>query len=293
MHAITENHNPADLSRHTLSTAALYLACGLDPERTTLFIQSHVPEHAEAARYLGAVAMVGTLRRMIQFKEKSVRQGEDACLGLLDYPVLMASDILLYDADLVPVGSDQQQHLQLTRDLAERFNRDYGGSGPVFKLPKAYIAAEGARIMSLTDGKRKMSKSDPDDASRINLLDKPDVIRTKIKRAKTDNIRGLEFDNAERPEVHNLLCIYRLLTGASREDVTAQCASMGFGQFKPLLAEALIAKLAPIQMRYHELMQDRASLMSILRSGKDQARRTAAGTLDRMKKGMGFATDIG
>lgn len=285
LHAITENHDPKVLSEQTLTTAALYLACGVDTTRTTLFIQSHVHEHASLARLLSGVASVNMLRRMIQFKEKSVRQGEDVCLGLLDYPVLMAADILLYNPDLVPVGNDQQQHLQLTRDLAERFNRAYGN---VFKLPDPCIVSETARVMSLTDGTRKMSKSDPNDASRINLLDSPDQIRTKIKRAKTDAVRGLEFDNEARPEVHNLLCIYAALQGLSREQTLQQCGSMGFGQFKPLLADAIIATLEPIQKRFKELMQDRSSLAAELRRGRDQARQVASLTMEKASLAMGF-----
>lgn len=288
LHAITENHDPRELAANTVSTAALYLACGVDTKRTALFIQSHLPEHAQMARLLSGVASVAMLRRMIQFKEKSIRQGEDVCLGLLDYPVLMAGDILLYQADLVPVGSDQQQHLQLTVELARRFNRLYCEQKPVFKLPEPHIVPEGAKIMSLTDGTRKMSKSDPNDASRINLLDSPDVIRGKIKRAKTDGIKGLEFDNEQRPEVHNLLSIYSIITGKSRDEVMAQCGAMGFGQFKPLLTDALIAYLAPVQKRYMEFMSDRGSLMAILREGRDRARTVASATLDRAASAMGF-----
>lgn len=286
LHAITENHDPKVLAEQTLTTAALYLACGVNTERTTLFIQSHVHQHASLARLLSGVASVNMLRRMIQFKEKSVRQGEDVCLGLLDYPVLMAADILLYNPDLVPVGNDQQQHLQLTRDLAERFNREFGN---VFKLPEPCIVEQTARVMSLTDGTRKMSKSDPNDASRINLLDTPDQIRNKIKRAKTDAVRGLEFDHAARPEVHNLMCIFAALRNISREQALQEVAGMGFGQFKPLLAEVIVAALAPIQNRYKELMQDRPALMAILRRGRERATETAATTLARASLAMGFA----
>lgn len=287
LHAITENHDPKTLSEQTLTTAALYLACGVNTDRTTLFIQSHVHQHASLARLLSGVASVNMLRRMIQFKEKSVRQGEDVCLGLLDYPVLMAADILLYEPDLVPVGNDQQQHLQLTRDLAERFNREYG---PVFKLPEPCIVGQTARVMSLTDGTRKMSKSDPNDASRINLLDTPDQVRNKIKRAKTDAVRGLEFHNEARPEVHNLLCIFAALQNLSREQTLAQCAGMGFGQFKPLLTDAIIATLEPIQKRFKELTQDRAALMAVLRNGRDRAREVAEATLAKASLAMGFAS---
>ncbi|MDZ4837498.1 MAG: tryptophan--tRNA ligase, partial [Candidatus Melainabacteria bacterium] len=186
LHALTESHGTKNLAENTLSTAALYMACGVDPNKTTLFVQSSVPAHAQLARLLGSITTVGMLRRMIQFKEKSKDgEGESASLTLLDYPVLMAADILLYDADVVPVGDDQRQHLQLTRDLAERFNQTYNTN--VLRVPEPLVVAEVARIMSLTDGTRKMSKSDSNDGSRINLLDRPELIVRKIKRAKTDS----------------------------------------------------------------------------------------------------------
>lgn len=223
---------------------------------------------------------------MIQFKEKSVRSGEDANLALLDYPVLMAADILLYDADLVPVGDDQRQHLQLTKELAEQFNRAFGQD--VLKLPAPLVTQECARIMSLTDGTRKMSKSQANDGSRINLLDKPEVIRAKVKRAKTDAVRGLEFDNDKRPEAHNLLTLYQVVQGKTREAVLAECSAMGYGQFKPLLAEALVAYLEPIQKRYEELMSDRSSLLAILKKGRERAAVVAGRTLARASAAMGF-----
>lgn len=226
------------------------------------------------------------LNRMIQFKEKSGRQGLDVCLGLLDYPVLMAADILLYDADVVPVGADQQQHLQLTADLADRFNRSYGAN--LLKMPKPLVVAETAKIMSITDGTRKMSKSDPNPGSRINLLDGPDAVRAKIKRAKTDAVRGLEFDNPERPEAHNLLTLFQVLSGKSREEALQECGGMGYGQFKPLLADTIIAALEPIQRRYQALMSDRAKLLSILDSGRRRASAVAEATLQRAALAMGF-----
>lgn len=290
LHAITDSQDAKSLAQHTYATAALYLASGIDPNRAAIFVQSHVPAHSQMARLLGSVTPVGMLKRMIQYKEKAVRQGQDASLGLLDYPVLMASDILLYDADLVPVGEDQKQHLELTREIAERFNRIYGVTGkPVFKLPEPLMMKEGARIMSLTDGKRKMSKSDPIDASRINLLDSADAIRTKIKRAKSDSIVGLEFDNLERPEAHNLLSLYQLLSGKSRQEVAQECKTMGFGQFKSLLSETIISYLVPIQKRYNEIMQDRTYLLSVLKQGKSQAESIANETLERAQSAMGFS----
>lgn len=289
MHAVTEDYDPKVLGQHVLSTAALYLACGLDPAKSTLFVQSHVAAHSQLARLLGSITSVGMLRRMIQFREKAVRGGEDANLSLLDYPVLMAADILLYDADLVPVGLDQKQHLELTRDIATRFNRIYGAEGKEpLVLPAPYLVTETAKVMSLTDGTKKMSKSDPLDASRINLMDGPEVIRKKLKTAKTDSIRGLEFDNPARPEVHNLLTIYSVLSGKTRDEVAKECADMGFGTFKPLLAETIIAYLAPIQARYKELMNEPEQVRKIIREGRERARVVAEETLSRASTAMGF-----
>lgn len=273
------------MREHTLSTAALYLACGVNPERSTLFIQSQVPAHAQLARLLEAVTPVGLLKRMIQFKEKSVRQGQEVNLALLDYPVLMAADILLYRPDLVPVGDDQKQHLQLARELAERFNRTYE---TVFKLPEPLVAESGARIMSLVDATCKMSKSCPVDASRINLLDSADQIAAKIRKAKTDAVKGLRFDDPERPEAHNLLTLYQLMAGLTREEAQHECADLGFGQFKPRLTEALVAALSPIRSRYVELMNDRASLLRLLEAGREKACEVAAATLSAASNAMGF-----
>lgn len=288
LHAITEMHDPKLLAEHTLSTAALYLACGIDPAKSVLFVQSHVIAHSQLARLLGSVTPVGMLKRMIQFKEKAQKQENGACLGLFDYPVLMAADILMYGADLVPVGDDQRQHLELTRDLADRFNRLFGGSSAVFKLPEPLVMPEAARVMSLTDGRSKMSKSDPNDASRINLLDSEAVIRAKIKRAKTDAVKGLEFDNPDRPEVHNLLTLYMVLSGKTKPEISEQCANMGFGEFKTLLADAIVAKLTPIQNRYREIMSDPSALKATLADGRAKAEAIALEMLKQAQKAMGF-----
>lgn len=287
MHAVTEDYDPKTLGQHVLSTAALYLACGLDPQKSTLFVQSHVAAHSQLARLLGSITSVGQLKRMIQFREKA-REGEDASLTLLDYPVLMAADILLYDADLVPVGLDQKQHLELTRDIASRFNRLFGKGKDVLVLPAPYLVTETAKVMSLTDGTKKMSKSDTLDASRINLMDPPEVIRKKIKSAKTDSIRGLEFDNPARPEVHNLLTIYAVLKGKTREEVVSECADMGYGTFKPLLAETIVTYLDPIQARYKELMSEPERVLQVIRDGRERARVVADETLSRASRAMGF-----
>ena len=290
LHAVTVPHDPQRLADDTLSTAALYLACGLDPELCTIFVQSQVPAHSELCWLLNCVTPLNWLERMIQFKEKALKQGDNVSVGLLDYPVLMAADILLYDADLVPVGEDQKQHLELARDIAQqRINARFGSEdAPILKVPQPLILKDGARVMSLTDGRSKMSKSDPNEGSRITLLDPPEQITKKIKRAKTDPERGLEFGNPERPETDNLLGLYALLSGKGREAAAAECAAMGWGQFKPLLAEATVAALDPIQKRYHELMEDRAQLLAVLETGRQRAGDVADASVQRVRAALGF-----
>ena len=290
LHAVTVPHDPQRLAEDTLSTAALYLACGLDPELCTIFVQSQVPAHSELCWLLNCVTPLNWLERMIQFKEKAVKQGDNVSVGLLDYPVLMAADILLYDADLVPVGEDQKQHLELARDIAQqRINAKFGSEdAPILKVPEPLILKDGARVMSLTDGRSKMSKSDPNEGSRITLLDPPELITKKIKRAKTDPERGLEFGNPERPETDNLLGLYALLSGRGREAAAAECSEMGWGQFKPLLAEATVAALDPIQKRYHELMEDRGQLLSVLKTGRERAGAVADASVQRVRAALGF-----
>jgi tryptophanyl-tRNA synthetase len=291
LHAITVPHDPARLADDTLNTAALYLACGMDPQRCSIFIQSQVAAHSELCWLLNCVTPLNWLERMIQFKEKAVKQGDNVSVGLLDYPVLMAADILLYDADLVPVGEDQKQHLELARDIAQqRINARFGSEErPVLKVPKPLILKEGARVMSLTDGRSKMSKSDPNEGSRITLLDPPELITKKIKRAKTDPERGLEFANPDRPETDNLLGLYAILSGKGREAAADECADMGWGQFKPLLADAAVAALEPIQARHKELMADRVELDRVLAKGRDQAESVANASLERVRDALGFA----
>ncbi len=290
LHAITVPHDPALLAESTRRTAALYLASGIDPSRSSVFVQSQVSAHSELTWLLNCVTPLNWLERMIQFKEKARRQGENVSVGLLDYPVLMAADILLYDADLVPVGEDQKQHLELARDIAQqRINARFAPEeSPLLKVPEPLILAAGARVMSLTDGRSKMSKSDPNEASRIQLLDPPELIVRKIKRAKTDPQRGLEFGNAERPEADNLLGLYALLSGSSREAVSRECAAMGWGQFKPLLAEATVEALRPLQERYGALRAEPGHLESVLRDGRERATAVAQLTLERVRRAMGF-----
>ncbi len=290
LHAITTPHNPKQLAQDSLSTAALYLACGIDPNKSTIFIQSHVKAHSELCWILNCLTPLNWLERMIQFKEKSLKQGDNVSVGLLNYPILMAADILLYDADLVPVGEDQKQHLELARDIAQqRVNSKYGSKQlPVLKVPKAMILKEGSRIMSLSDGNNKMSKSDPNDGSRINLLDPPETITKKIKRAKTDSYMGLELGKADRPEADNLLGIYAVLSQKTKNDAAKECAGIGWGKFKPLLTEVLISSLEPIQIKYKELMNDPQDLITVLQKGNFEAESIANQTLARVHQALGF-----
>lgn len=289
LHAITVPHNRATLASETYTIAALYLACGIDLNYSTIFVQSHVTAHSELTWLLNCITPLNWLERMIQFREKARKQGENVNTGLLDYPVLMASDILLYDADIVPVGEDQKQHLELTRNIASRLNEQFGNKKePVLKLPEPLIRTAGARVMSLTDGTSKMSKSDPSDMSRINLLDPPDLINKKIKRCKTDPLKGLTFDDPSRPECDNLLTLYMLLSGKTKEAVAAECQDMGWGQFKPLLAEATIEALKPIQDKHKAIMEDKGYLDSVLREGRQKAEVIADSTLFRVKNALGY-----
>jgi tryptophanyl-tRNA synthetase len=293
LHAITVPHDPKRLAEDTYKVAATYLACGIDPEKATIFVQSHLSAHAELAWLFNCITPLNWLERMIQFKEKAVKQGENVSIGLLDYPVLQAADILLYEPDLVPVGEDQKQHLELTRDIANRLNFQYGGEEhPILKVPEPLIREAGARVMSLTDGTKKMSKSDPSELSRIDLTDAPEVMIKKIKRAKTDPERGLWFDDPARPECHNLLSLYMLLSGQSKQAVAAECQAMGWGQFKPLLAETTVMALAPIQAKFNELMADRAYLETILRTGREKAAAIAIPTLTKVKEALGFSAPL-
>ncbi len=293
LHAITVPHDPKQLAADTYTLAALYLACGLDLNHSTIFVQSHVSAHSELTWLLNCITPLNWLQDMIQFKEKAVKQGENVSAGLLDYPVLMAADILLYQADKVPVGEDQKQHLELTRDIAARLNHQFGKPDqPVLKLPDPLIRKEGARVMSLADGTRKMSKSDPSELSRISLLDSPEQIQYKIKRCKTDPIRGLTFDDPARPECNNLLTLYTLLSGKTKEDVAVECEDMGWGQFKPLLTDTIIESLKPIQEKYQSITADKGYLESVLRDGGEKARAIANQTLSQVKAALGYSLPL-
>lgn len=282
LHAITLPQDPKTLRQKTLDLARIYLAAGVDPEKSTIFIQSDVHEHAELTWILSCISRMGELERMTQFKDKGKGNTERVGVGLFTYPVLMAADILLYQTDLVPVGQDQKQHLELTRDLAERFNRDYGDT---FKIPEPYIPPVGASIKSLQEPEKKMSKSDENLNGSIFMLDDADAITKKIKRAVTDSGTDITFDET-RPAISNLLTIFRLLTGKSDEECIAHFEGKGYGDFKGELAEATVEFLRPFQKRVKEF--DDATLNSILKPGAEKARSIASETLKAVYSRMGI-----
>jgi tryptophanyl-tRNA synthetase len=283
LHAITLPQDPAVLRQKTLDLARIYLAAGVDPERSTIFIQSDVPAHAELTWILSCVSRMGELERMTQFKDKGKGNAERAGVGLFTYPVLMAADILLYQTDLVPIGQDQKQHLELTRDLAERFNRDFGET---FIVPEAYIPPVGAKIMSIQDPAKKMSKSDENANGAIFLLDDADTITKKIKRAVTDSGIEINFD-AERPAISNLLTIYHLLSGKTADECVAHFDGKGYGQFKGELAETVIEFLRPFQDRVNRY--DDQELAAILKIGAEKAADIASVTLKSVYEKMGVS----
>lgn len=282
-HAITVPQDPQTLRKNIKSLAALYLAVGIDPEKATLFIQSEVPAHAQAAWMLQCISYIGELERMTQFKDKS--KGKEAVsAGLLTYPPLMAADILLYSANLVPVGEDQKQHMELTRDLAERFNKKYR---EIFTIPEIRIPKVGARIMSLQDPTKKMSKSDSNQKSFITLLDEPKQIEKKIKSAVTDSEGTVRFDPENKPGVSNLLSIYANLTDRSISELEKQYEGKGYGEFKADLAQVVIETLEPIQKRYYELI-DSPELDEVLDKGAEKANLVAGKMLKKMENAMGL-----
>ena len=291
LHAISLPHDPAELRRGTLEMAAALVACGIDPARSVLFNQAQVPAHAELQWLLSGTARMGWLGRMTQWKDKAGKNREGQSVALFGYPVLQAADVLLYQATHVPVGEDQKQHLELARDIAQKFNNDFcREDAPVFTLPEPIVPPEAARIMSLRDGSAKMSKSDPSDMSRINLSDSADEIMKKVKKAKTDpeplpsEPAGLDG----RPEALNLVTIYGALTGESADEVLAQYGGEGFGRFKPALGERLVETLAPISARFRELIADRESLDAILARGAARARAIGTPTLDAAYRALGL-----
>ena len=289
MHAITVWQDPALLTAQTREIAAAYLASGLDPKQTVIFPQSAVRAHADLAWIFNCVARLGWLDRMTQFKEKSGKHKERSSVGLYTYPVLQAADILLYKATEVPVGEDQKQHLELTRDIAQKFNNDFGVPG-YFPIPEPVIQGPATRVMSLRDGAAKMSKSDPSDQSRINLTDDADTIAAKIRKSKTDMGVMPEVGESldERPEVKNLIAIYAALSDRTREDVTAEYAGQGFGAFKPALAEVAVEALAPVTAEMRRLMADPAEIDRVLKDGAERAEAVADPVVAEVKKIVGF-----
>jgi tryptophanyl-tRNA synthetase len=284
LHAITVKQEPKDLRNRTLELLAIYIACGLDPEKNTLFIQSHVPAHSEAAWLLNCYTYMGELSRMTQFKDKSQRYGESISTGLYSYPVLMAADILLYDTDLVPVGSDQKQHLELSRDIAERFNNTYS---PTFTIPEPYISKDGARVMDLQEPDKKMSKSADNVNGYILIMDTPEIIRKKVSRAVTDSLGTVRY-NDDQPGVKNLISILKVISGMSIEEIENKYRGQGYAQFKSDVAEAIVRELEPIQKRVKELLTDKEYLESIYKRGAEKANYVANKTLRKMQKKIGF-----
>ncbi len=285
MHAITVRQKPADLRNRCLSFAAQYLAAGVNPDDNVIFIQSHVPQHAELAWVLNCYTYLGELNRMTQFKDKSKRHDDNINAGLYSYPALMAADILLYQTDLVPVGADQKQHLELTRDIANRFNNTYS---PTFKVPEPFIPKAGARIMSLQDIDKKMSKSDKNENNYISLLDPPDVLRRKIKRAVTDSAREITAESLTQPGIGNLLSIFAVLNELQPTEVVSRFEGQQYSGFKGELADSLVAFLEPFQDRYDKIMGDKSYLTSVLDEGAKRARYMASKTMSKVYRKIGF-----
>ncbi len=285
MHAITVRQDPGQLRQRALQQLAQYIACGIDPDNSVLFIQSHVSAHSELAWILNCYTMFGELSRMTQFKDKSSKNAENINAGLFTYPVLMAADILLYQTDLVPVGGDQKQHVELSRDIANRFNGIYGN---VFKVPEPFIPNIGARIMSLSEPENKMSKSDSDHTGCIYLLQKPDEIMRLFKRAVTDSDSRVIYDPASKPGISNLMSIYAIATDKTFAQIEQEFSSQGYGTFKNAVGEAVVELLRPIREEAERLIADRAYLEQIYRSGAERAARTAARTMSKVYKKLGF-----
>ena len=284
LHSLTVTQVPAELRKNTMELVALYIACGIDPTKSTLFIQSHVHEHAELAWVLDTIAYVGELNRMTQFKDKSRKHADNINMGLMNYPVLMASDILLYQADFIPVGKDQVQHVELTRDVAQRFNARYSDT---FVVPQTLLNKSGQSIKSLQDPTAKMSKSDPNENSFISLTDDADTIRRKLRRAVTDSDTCVRH-GADKPAITNLLNIYTLCSGMSMSEAEKQFEGKGYGEFKDAVADAVIAVVAPIQAEQKRLLADKAYLENVLKTGAEQASYLASKTLSKVYRKVGL-----
>ncbi|NVK25183.1 MAG: tryptophan--tRNA ligase [Gammaproteobacteria bacterium] len=289
LHAITVRQDPKELHERTLDGVALYTACGIDPEKSALFVQSHVTEHAQLAWVLNCYGQMGELNRMTQFKDKSSKHSNNINVGLFSYPVLQAADILLYQADKVPVGEDQKQHLELTRDIATRFNNLYGD---VLTVPEPFIPEFGARVMSLQDPTKKMSKSDENPNGFIMLLDEPKKIEKKLKKSVTDSDEQarIYFNTEEKPGVSNLLTLLSVATGKSIESLVPEYEDKMYGHLKKDTAAAVIEMIEPIQQRFHEIRNDQAELNRIMKLGAEKASERAAKTLDAVYKAVGFVT---
>lgn len=285
LHALTVRQDPAALRRRCAETLALFIACGLDPEKNVMYCQSHVPAHSELSWLLGCFTYMGELQRMTQFKDKSQKHADNINAGLLTYPVLMAADILLYQSDLVPIGADQKQHLELARDIAIRMNNLYGD---LFTVPDGYFGKAGTRVMSLVNPTRKMSKSDEPN-SYIAILDKPEEIRRKFRRAVTDSDGEIRVDRENKPGVTNLLDILSAVTGEGAQQIADRLSGKGYGALKDEVAEAVIAELAPVQARYSEILADKAYLEGVMQSGAERASRIAAKTMRKVHKKLGLA----
>ncbi len=285
LHAITVRQNPADLRRSTREAAALLLACGIDPAKSLLFVQSHVPAHSQLSWVLSCSTQYGELGRMTQFKDKSAKHADNINAGLFTYPVLMAADILVYNADLVPVGVDQKQHLELARNVAQRFNGQYS---PTFTVPDPYIAKAGAKIMSLAEPEKKMSKSDENVNAFILLLDDPDTILRKFRRAVTDSDGVVRYDPEAKPGVSNLMTIYCCMTGKDYPEIEAEFAGRGYGDFKTAVAESVIAQLAPIQAEYKRILADKEYLEGVLKEGAARAGKLADRMVQKVYRKVGF-----
>ena len=285
MHAITVLQKPAELRKRTLECAVMLLASGIDPELSLLYIQSHVPAHAELSWILNCYAYMGELSRMTQFKDKSSKQGENIRVGLYDYPVLMAADILLYQSDLVPVGIDQKQHMELTRDIAQRFNQQYS---PTFKVPEVYLGEKGSKVMSLTDPMKKMSKSDENANAYILMKDKKDVIISKFKKAVTDSEKEIRFDPENKAGISNLLEIYSCVQNISIKEAEREFASKGYAELKVGVGEAVADSLAPIQQEFERLLTDKGYINEVLEKSSETAAYLAEKTLRKVKKKVGF-----
>ena len=285
MHTITVRQVPAELRRHTLVQLAAYIASGLDPEKNVLFVQSHVPAHAQLGWVLDCYTMFGELSRMTQFKDKSAKNADNINAGLFTYPALMAADILLYQADLVPVGGDQKQHVEICRDIATRFNGIYGDT---FILPEGYVPASGAKIMSLAEPAKKMSKSDTNVNAFILMTDDKDAIVRKCKRAVTDSDGCVRFDRENKPGVSNLMTIYGTFTGKSMDEITAEFEGKGYGDFKMAVAEVTADALAPVQAEYGKILADKAYVDEVLKSGAERASRLANRTVNKVYRKVGL-----